>query len=744
MLYFYVSVAYTVTNLALAITILKKSRKNLTGRFYFFCVLCLVMFGVTSYSLSQPYVGHIRGPLESLAIFLFSLLPFFFLHFIVIFLRRYDILKSKYIIFAIYFAGLFSYATVLDGMIPSPVSENGAISASGYIYYVTWMSVFFSIGIALLFSFIEGFSERRMKSNMLLTGFGLLMLVLPSPFTQSIYSLVFPNDQEVYIVTSTLSLVIAIYLIFRHKIMVTLYDAIKSALVVMNDIFILTDDRFRIQVIRGALEMVGYDEKDLIGKFLNDIIVEKQYIENYLEYASAGKMRECLFDAQVIGKHQQTLIIDFSFSPVFENDRLVGFVGIARDITHKKRTENALRSSEERFRRLAENADDIIYQYRFSPTPMFEYVCPAVFEVTGYAPGDFYANPSLFLEIVHPEDRRLMEQIFLGSGGFNDIVSVRLIAKNGNVVWTEQKNVPLYDTDGTLSAMEGIARDVTGRKQLEEQLQQAQKLESIGTLAGGVAHDFNNILAIILGYVSILRQHRLDEGKFHYDLQTVEKAVQRGTGIVRELLTMARKTETAFEPIDASAVLKELHSFLHNTFPKKIEIALEADPSLPPILADQNQLMQAFLNLCVNARDAMADGGRLSISAKAVAGADYREQFPGINDERYCAITFTDTGSGIPEDIVTRIFEPFFTTKEKGKGTGLGLAVVYGIIKSHGGFIRLDSGSGKGTSFLILLPIFRGEKKQDAPDAPPSELGGNETIMLVEDEELLLTLAKGM
>jgi PAS domain S-box-containing protein len=743
-IYFYVSVAYTVTNLALAVTLLRKTRGSLIGKFYFFCVCCLVIFGVSAYCLSRRYLLLARPEMEALTVFLFSLLPFFFLHFLVLFLRRYDVLKSNYVIFAIYFAGLFSYATVLGGLIPQPVSETGVISAAGYIYYVTWMSVFFSIGIALLYSLVEGFSEHRMKSNLLLTGFALLMLVLPSPFTDSIFYLIFGKNTEIYTVTSTLSLIVAIYLIFRHKIMVTVYDAIKSALVVMNDIFILTDDRFRIRVIRGALDMLGYTEKELIGKSLNDIIVEKQYIENYLEYAATRRMKECLFDAQVIAKSGGELVIDFSFSPIFESDQLIGFVGVARDITHKKRMEIALRASEERFRRLAENAEDIIYQYRFQPDRGFDYISPAVTEITGYAPGEFYADPGLILDIVHPEDRQLMEKYLDGEGIFYQIVSIRFVSRDGDVVWTEQRNVPIYDTDGSLTAMEGIARDVTDRKKLEEQLLQAQKLESIGTLAGGVAHDFNNILAIILGYISILRNHRHNDELFDEHIQVVQKAVKRGAGVVRELLTLARKTDTTFEPVSIGATLDELLSFLRNTFSKKIEITLRYDKELPSILADPNQLSQTLLNLCINARDAMPDGGNLSINASLVSGADLHEQFPGIRDDPYCCISVKDSGVGMSKEVANRIFEPFFTTKELGKGTGLGLAVVYGIVKSHGGFINVESEVGKGTTFLIYLPVHNVAPEIVTEAAPEQLVGGKETILLVEDEDMLLNLVKAV
>lgn len=742
MLYYYVSVAYTVTNLVLALTVYLKARRNLIHQFYFFCVLCLVCFGILSYLQLEWRLS--LGFINKTTLFLYSLIPFFFLHFVVLFLRRYDILRSRLLIFMIYFAGLFCYVMVLRGLIPTPFTAVKEFPISGYIYYITWMSIFFGIGIAILFSLLEGFSNRSGKSNLLLTGFAFLMLVLPSPFTESMYYLIFQRNTEVYGITSALSLLIAIYLIFRHKIVITLYDAVRNSLGVLNDVFIFTNEDFHIQMLHGAVGLLGYTEWELYGKPLGNMIAEKHFIENYLNYVKSGKMRECLFDTEVIRKDGTRLIMDFSFSPVYENETIAGFVGIARDVTKRKTMEIALRASEERFRRLAEQAPDIIYHYRLLPDPSFEYVSPAAVAITHYSPEEFYARPDLFVEIVHPDDRPIVEQYFRGEGIFGQAFTLRLMTKDGRVIWTEQRVVPVYDEQGYRIAIEGIIRDITERKELEDQLRQAQKFESIGILAGGIAHDFNNILAIILGYTTAMRDILNDPVKLEKHMGKIDMAIKRGTGFVRELLMMARKSETQFTPVNVNQLLADIVRLLGETFPKSIDLTLKLTREPAVIHADTSQLHQAFLNLCVNARDAMPDGGTLSLRTEIIARESLLGRFPDVSAAQYLNISVSDTGTGMPEAIREHIFEPFFTTKEPGKGTGLGLAVVYGIVKSHGGFITVESELNAGTVFNIYLPIplhpaaaETSAVQQSAATGGAPETG---TILLVEDEEMLLEL----
>jgi two-component system cell cycle sensor histidine kinase/response regulator CckA len=229
-------------------------------------------------------------------------------------------------------------------------------------------------------------------------------------------------------------------------------------------------------------------------------------------------------------------------------------------------------------------------------------------------------------------------------------------------------------------------------------------MESLGVLAAGVAHDFNNILNIIQGYASRLRKHEARGGEIVEIFEAINAATKRGTSVVQHLLTLARKSDVKMELADANTFIQGLSGLLKETFPKNIELTLDCAPNLPPVMADPNQIAQALLNLCLNARDAMPNGGRLTLKSAIVDGHKLRD-FDEAKADHYVCIEVTDTGSGINENVQKRIYEPFFTTKDIGQGTGLGLAVVYGIVKNHKGTIQAKSKPMHGTTFYLYLPV---------------------------------------
>ena len=263
-----------------------------------------------------------------------------------------------------------------------------------------------------------------------------------------------------------------------------------------------------------------------------------------------------------------------------------------------------------------------------------------------------------------------------------------------------------------------LEHSVAEREKLQEQLLQSQKIESLGTLAGGVAHDFNNILNIILGYASTMvgdaRSSNLSDG-----LTVIRQAAERGAALVQQLLTVAHKNPMEFEPVDVNNQVHDLATLLHETFPKTITVVIDGDPGLPLIAADPNRLHQALLNLAVNARDAMPDGGTLTFKTGILSGVELKKRFPRAEISDYISIAVTDTGTGIEPSLRERIFDPFFTTKEHGKGTGLGLTVAYGIVGSHDGFIDCTSAGGHGTTFHIYLPLRRVESYREPAVSSP-------------------------
>lgn len=298
-----------------------------------------------------------------------------------------------------------------------------------------------------------------------------------------------------------------------------------------------------------------------------------------------------------------------------------------------------------------------------------------------------------------------------------------------------------------------VARDITERKRLEEQLRQSQKMEGIGTLAGGIAHDFNNLLGIILGYATILESPNIEVERRLQSVETIKRAVQRGADLVRQLLTFARKSEPTFGLVNINDLIEELGKMLSQTFPRTIDIRLRLEKSVPSITADATQIHQALLNLCLNSRDAMIDQneenpkkGTLTISSSLISSKQMKEKFPDAENNDFLAVQVADTGIGMDENTRKRIFEPFFTTKELGKGTGLGLAVVYGIIKSHQALVEVESTENIGTSFSLYFPVpLHGENPADVRTV--FRTTGNQqkkTILVVEDEEMLLLLLQSI
>ena len=284
-----------------------------------------------------------------------------------------------------------------------------------------------------------------------------------------------------------------------------------------------------------------------------------------------------------------------------------------------------------------------------------------------------------------------------------------------------------------------VFQDITEQKKLQQELLQSQKLQSIGTIAGGIAHDFNNILGIILGYISIIPSIKENDKRFSDGVNAIKQAVDRGAALVRQILTFARKTDVVFKSVNMPELVHELISMLQQTFPKVITLNANTEKHVPTINADPTQIHQALLNLCVNARDAMPNGGDIIIAIDTVAGETLREKFPLAHETWYESVSVKDTGLGMDETTKSRIFDPFFTTKEKGKGTGLGLSVVYGIIQAHQGFVDVESYPEGGTTISLYFPIPKAStvEFEERPISEESEFSGTETILVVEDEVLL-------
>jgi nitrogen-specific signal transduction histidine kinase/ActR/RegA family two-component response regulator len=296
--------------------------------------------------------------------------------------------------------------------------------------------------------------------------------------------------------------------------------------------------------------------------------------------------------------------------------------------------------------------------------------------------------------------------------------------------------------DGTV-VYHSIIRDVTERKALERQLLQSKKMEAIGTLAGGIAHDFNNLLTVVLGFSDLLLVETDERDPSYADIQKINQAARSGADLVKRILAFSKKAETYPRPLDLNSEIEQIKELLIRTIPKMIEIKLMLSDDLATVNADPTQVEQVLMNLAVNARDAMPGGGKLTIETQNVSlDEEYRRMHLGARPGDYVMLSVSDTGHGMDREALNRIFEPFYTTKGTGKGTGLGLAVVYGIVKQHGGYINCYSEPGVGTTFKIYLPVIQIEAESKTALDKATLAGGTETVLLVDDEESIRDLGK--
>jgi PAS domain S-box-containing protein len=415
---------------------------------------------------------------------------------------------------------------------------------------------------------------------------------------------------------------------------------------------------------------------------------------------------------------------------------------VNRDITERKKTVEALRQSEISFRSMVDEAPYGIY--RVGEDGRFLRVNPALQKMVGYEAPNELLNANLGTEVFrNPVDFERLVELLGSVGEFKD-VEVDWKRKDGTPITVRCSGRHINDSEGGGPYFEAFAEDVTERRVLERQLRMAAKMEAIGRLSGGIAHDFNNLLGVIIGYSQVLRRKLGPENPLYEHAEEVEKAGQRAVSLTRQLLAFSRQQILTPVVLDPNALVSDMEKMLPRLLGEDIVVSIHLDPELGRVKADQGQIEQVVMNLAVNARDAMPGGGKLVIATSNVElDQAYARQHPGAKPGRYVMLAVTDSGMGMSSETLAHIFEPFFTTKEVGKGTGLGLATVYGVVKQSGGYVWVDSELGKGASFQIFLP--RIEETVAPTVAGPLQienLRGTETVLLVEDADALRKLAR--
>ncbi|MEP7383116.1 MAG: PAS domain-containing protein [Gemmatimonadota bacterium] len=448
----------------------------------------------------------------------------------------------------------------------------------------------------------------------------------------------------------------------------------------------------------------------------------------------------CVYSADVdaFDDDEIALLTDLS------GDLAYGILALRAHAEHA-RAEAALGRSEERFRQMAENIREVFWMLDARSNKLL-YISPGVERLYGVSAAALVESPLLGLDRIHPDDRPrvLRASAAASSGGVYD-EEYRVVHVDGTVHWVHARAFPVRDASGDIYRVVGLSDDITARKRIEEQLRQVQKLEAIGQLAGGVAHDFNNILAAILLQVGMARGLSGMPDEAAELLQEMDAAAQRAANLTRQLLLFSRKQAMQLRPVDLNDLVAALMRMLRRVVPEHVQVRLSLHPRTLTVHADPGMLEQVVMNLTVNARDAMPDGGILSIEtyARDLSDADARA-FPGAAAGRFGGVRVRDSGCGIAADHITQIFDPFFTTKEPGKGTGLGLATVFGIVQQHRGAIFVHSVAGEGTTMDVLLPA------SDVPEvelplpepALPAPRAERRTILVVEDDRAVRAMTR--
>ena len=507
-----------------------------------------------------------------------------------------------------------------------------------------------------------------------------------------------------------------------------------------------------MDVSPSVKKVLGYRPEELIGRSYQELNI---LAPEYLEAAAANIMRvmagETIDSAmyEFLTKDGERIVGLLSGAPIKKDGKIAGIVSVARDITRQKRAEDALRESEKRYRSIVENSHDgiVIIDDNFH----LEYVNDEICRMMGYGLDElmgvdfrkFLDEESLQYTVERYQRRQAGENV-------PPRYEINFIRKDGTTIRVEASLSIVSTETGERKTIAQLL-DITERKKaaeekknLEAQLLQAQKMEAVGTLAGGVAHDFNNLLQAILGYTQMLLLDKEKDSPEFTRLAQIEKAAHRASALTQQLLTFSRKVESELRPLDLNNEVRQVQRILERTIPKMIDIELHLQEEPWTINADPVQMEQVMMNLGVNARDAMPEGGKLVFETEnVVLDREYCSTHLGAKEGRYVLLSISDTGQGMDKKNVEHIFEPFYTTKEVGKGTGLGLAMVYGIVKNHGGYIMCYSEWEQGTTFKIYFPVIEAESQLEKRHAVEAELrGGNETILLVDDEESLREMGK--
>ena len=491
-----------------------------------------------------------------------------------------------------------------------------------------------------------------------------------------------------------------------------------------------------LEVNETYCRMTGFTKEELLAMNMGDIARTEPALrqQRLRDIELHGQRR---FLAQHRCKDGRS--IDVEVSCQFTDTEGGVFVTFLRDITDRLEAESKRQASEERFRQVVENIKEVFWMKDVA-SERIVYVSPSYEAIWGRSWPESGNVQNIWSGSIHEDDSEAVAKAAVErmmSGDFDEIYRIK--RPDGAVRWIHDKAFPVMDSTGRVGRVVGVAEDITDKRDLESKYLRAQRLESVGTLASGIAHDLNNILTPMLMAAGVLGARAMD-AKDRELMRLIETSANRGAGIIRQLLTFSRNLHVQRSLVHVDDLIRETAAMVRETFPRGITVITSPNQGLWTINADSTQIHQVLVNLCVNARDAMPEGGVLNIQAENVELADGNvllaaEMKPG----HFVHVSVQDSGQGIPAGVIERIFEPFFTTKEIGKGSGLGLSSALGIVRNHGGALTVESTLGRGTTFHVYLPAVQVTASGPHTDPVPPENGDGQSILLVDDEEAVLT-----
>jgi two-component system cell cycle sensor histidine kinase/response regulator CckA len=634
-----------------------------------------------------------------------------------------------------------------------------AYQASGHYKQGTWSDLPWTVSFCLLIVIAGTWNDREQQVEREQHSRGLQLLAQFSPLLipAVVFPLVLSIAQEQFFWSVTLAMLSFAaaggrLFVVQKQLLISSHELEKN-LALLQGITEGTTDAVFVKDLQGRYLMMNSAGAGLVGRSVEDVLGKddteifspeagRAIMQRDRAVIQSGASQTYEEPATAAGVARTYLATKGPYRD--STGQVIGLLGICRDISDRKRAEEEMRQSQQK----------LAIHFEHTPLAVVEWDLefrvaawnPSAERIFGYSRQEALGQHASF--IVPPEFRPHVDAVWQGlvkqSGGSRSTNDN--LTKDGRTISCEWYNTPLADESGRVLGVASLAQDVTERVALEERLRQSQKMEAVGRLAGGVAHDFNNLLTVILGYSQILAEGVPAGSRLADSTSQIKSAADRASGITRQLLAFSRKQVLSPRVINLNDIMLNLDSLLRRLIGEDIEVLTVPDNNLGSVKADPGQIEQVIMNLALNSRDAMPQGGKLTLeTANALLDESYTRRHQPAEPGRYVMLAVSDTGHGMTPETKARIFEPFYTTKEVGKGTGLGLSMVYGIVKQSGGFIWVYSEPGQGTTFKIYLPrVDQPAETSGADHRPRSVQRGTETILLVEDDSQLRQLSSSV